>query len=97
MQNISIILATLTTFTTRGQTENEKTGSDMSISSEVPGQVDFLCCGLRLILVYPNPYLKEDDLTLTYRLNRLDEPISMAVSKPMLTEFGIHHRLERYV
>ena len=38
MQNISIILATLTTFTTRGQTENEKMGSDMSISSEVPGQ-----------------------------------------------------------
>ena len=37
MQNISIILATLTTFTTRGQTENEKMGSDMSISSEVPG------------------------------------------------------------
>ena len=36
MQNISIILATLTTFTTRGQTENEKIGSDMSISSEVP-------------------------------------------------------------
>ena len=39
MQNISIILATLTTFTTRGQTENEKMGSDMSISSEVPGSV----------------------------------------------------------
>ena len=36
MQNISIILVTLTTFTTRGQTENEKMGSDMSISSEVP-------------------------------------------------------------
>ena len=36
MQNISIILATLTTFTTRGQTENEKMGSDMSILSEVP-------------------------------------------------------------
>ena len=29
-----------------------------------------------------------------YRLNRLDEPIFMAVSKPLLTEFGIHHRLE---
>ena len=37
MQNISIILATLTTFTTMGQTENEKIGSDISISSEVPG------------------------------------------------------------
>ena len=37
MQNISIILVTLTTFTTRGQTENEKNeGSYMSISSEVP-------------------------------------------------------------
>ena len=35
MQNISIILATLTTFTTMGQTENEKMGSDMSKSSEV--------------------------------------------------------------
>ena len=29
-----------------------------------------------------------------YRLNRLDEPVFMAVSKPLLTEFGIHHRLE---
>ena len=38
MPNISIILATLTTFTTMGQTENEKMGSDMSISSEVPVQ-----------------------------------------------------------
>ena len=28
------------------------------------------------------------------RLNRLDEPVGMAVSKPLLTEFGIHHRLE---
>ena len=27
-------------------------------------------------------------------LNRLDEPVFMAVSKPLLTEFGIHHRLE---
>ena len=30
-----------------------------------------------------------------YRLNRLDEPVFIAVPKPMLTEFGIHHRLER--
>ena len=29
-----------------------------------------------------------------YRLNRLDEPVFMAGPKPMLTEFGIHHRLE---
>ena len=29
-----------------------------------------------------------------HRLNRLNEPIFMAVSKPLLTEFGIHHRLE---
>ena len=29
-----------------------------------------------------------------YRLNRLDEPVLMAVPKPMQTEFGIHHRLE---
>ena len=28
------------------------------------------------------------------RLIRLDEPVLMAVSKPMLTEFGIHLRLE---
>ena len=28
-------------------------------------------------------------------LNRLDEPVFIAVSKPMLTEFGIHYRLER--
>ena len=29
-----------------------------------------------------------------YHLNRLDKPVFMAVSKPLLTEFGIHHRLE---
>ena len=29
-----------------------------------------------------------------YQLNRLDEPVLMAVSKPLPTEFGIHHRLE---
>ena len=29
-----------------------------------------------------------------YRLNRLDEPALMAVPKPMLTDFDIHHRLE---
>ena len=29
-----------------------------------------------------------------YRLNRLDEPVFIAVSKAMQTEFGIHHRLE---
>ena len=29
-----------------------------------------------------------------YRWNRLDEPVFMAVPKPMRTEFGIHQRLE---
>ena len=29
-----------------------------------------------------------------YRFNRLDEPVFIAVAKPMLTEFGIHYRLE---
>ena len=29
-----------------------------------------------------------------YRLNHLDEPVSMAVSKSLLTEFGIQLRLE---
>ena len=29
-----------------------------------------------------------------YHLNRLDEPIFIAVSKPLLTEFEIHHILE---
>ena len=29
-----------------------------------------------------------------YRLNRLDEPIFIEVSIPLLTEFGIHFRLE---
>ena len=29
-----------------------------------------------------------------HRLNRLDEPVFMAVSRPLLTAFGIHHRLE---
>ena len=29
-----------------------------------------------------------------YRLNRLDEPVFMAVPKPLLIEFGIHLRLE---
>ena len=32
-----------------------------------------------------------------YRLNRLDDPVFMAVPKPMLTEFGIHYRLESCV
>ena len=32
-----------------------------------------------------------------YRLNRLDEPVFMAVPKIMLTEFGIHYRLESCV
>ena len=31
---------------------------------------------------------------MEYRLNRLDEPVFITVSKPLLTEFGIHHRLE---
>ena len=31
------------------------------------------------------------------RLNRLGEPVFMAVSKTLLTEFGIHHRLESCV
>ena len=29
-----------------------------------------------------------------YRLNRLTEPVFIAVSKLLLTEFGIHYRLE---
>ena len=29
-----------------------------------------------------------------YHLNLLDEPVFIAVSKPLLTEFGIHPRLE---
>ena len=28
-----------------------------------------------------------------YRLNRSDEPVLIAVSKTLLTELGIHHRL----
>ena len=28
-----------------------------------------------------------------YCFNRLDEPVFIAVSKPLLTEFGIHYRL----
>ena len=31
-----------------------------------------------------------------YRLNHLDEPDLIAVSKPLLTEFGIYHRLESW-
>ena len=31
-----------------------------------------------------------------YRLNRVDEPVFMAVSKPLLTDFGIYHRLESF-
>ena len=38
--------------------------------------------------------LVRSTLVVGYRLNRLDEPVFMAVSKPLLTEFGIHHRLE---
>ena len=29
-----------------------------------------------------------------YHLNRLDEPVFIAASKPLLTKIGIHHRLE---
>ena len=29
-----------------------------------------------------------------YHLSRLDEPVFKSVSKPLLTEFDIHHRLE---
>ena len=32
-----------------------------------------------------------------YRLNRLDEPVFVTVSKPLLREFGIHRRLESCV
>ena len=32
-----------------------------------------------------------------YRLNRLDKPVFIAMSKPLLTEFGIHHILESCV
>ena len=32
-----------------------------------------------------------------YRLNRLNEPVFMAVQKPLLTEFGIHYRLDSCV
>ena len=32
-----------------------------------------------------------------YHLNRLDEPVLMAVPKPMQTKFDIHHRLESCV
>ena len=32
-----------------------------------------------------------------YRLNRLDEPVFMAVPKSILTEFDIHYRLESCV
>ena len=32
-------------------------------------------------------------MVVGYRLNRLDEPVLMAVPKPMQTEFDIHHRL----
>ena len=31
---------------------------------------------------------------MAYHLNRLDGPVFIAVSKPLLTEFYIHHRLE---
>ena len=32
-----------------------------------------------------------------YHLNRLDEPVFIALSKPLLTVFGIHLRLESCV
>ena len=34
---------------------------------------------------------------MRYRLICLREPVLIAVSKPLLTEFGIHHRLESCV
>ena len=35
---------------------------------DVSFKLTSLYCGLRLILVYPNPQQREADLTLTYRL-----------------------------
>ena len=35
-------------------------------------------------------------MVVGYRLNHLDVPVFMAVPKPMLTEFGIHYRLESF-
>ena len=32
-----------------------------------------------------------------YDLNRLDEPVFIAVSKPLITEFGIRNKLESYI
>ena len=37
-----------------------------------------------------------DPLAVGYSLNRLDEPVRKAVSKTLLTEFDIHHRLESF-
>ena len=36
----------------------------------------------------------KESLVVEYHLNHLGEPVFMAGPKPMLTEFGIHHRLE---
>ena len=36
-------------------------------------------------------------MVVGYRLYCLDEPVLIAVSKPLPTEFGIHHRLESCV
>ena len=48
--------------------------------------------------ILPSPSSVNDKLrtlqVVGNRLNRLDEPVFIAVSKPLLTEFGIHHRLE---
>ena len=52
--------------------------------------------GLSLYLV-KGSCLETHIWVVGYHLNRLDEPVLMAVPKPMLTEFGIHYRLESCV
>ena len=42
----------------------------------------------------PDLRLTHNTLVVGYRLNRPDEPVFIAVSNPLLTEFGIHLRLE---
>ena len=47
----------------------------------------------------PQSIVKKPDLKLPFKVvefcwNRLDEPIFMAWSKPLWTEFGIHYGLE---
>ena len=54
----------------------------------------FCCCDEKSMHANLSPSSTSTTMVVGYCLNRLGETVFMAMSKPMLTEFGIHYRLE---